>query len=175
MRVFFWGAGLFAAVFVLHLGLWRVRIPRAGRRRLFLLFLGALPLTLGLLAALAPASHAVRAAAPRDAGEVLLLAAWYLSLSLAYLALYVALEGDSPTLSIVRLIDDTGSRGLDPAELRRLMTHTGYLRSRLAHLVTDGMAAPDGDRYRITAKGTRLLGYYDTYERLAGLQHDRTV
>lgn len=175
MRVLLGATGLFAAVFALHLAIWRIRIPRAGRRLLFLLFLGALPAALLALAAVARAHPALRVAAPRDAGEYLLLAACYLSLSLAYLALYVALEENSPTLSIVRLMDEAEPAGLAPEALRALTRDEGYLLTRLARLTTDGMAVQEKDRYRIAPKGVRMLRYYDFYEKLAGLGHETTA
>jgi hypothetical protein len=40
---------------------------------------------------------------------------------------------------------------------------------------TDGMVDFDGARYRINPKGRRLLAWYDAYDILAGLGHEKTV
>lgn len=168
MRPLLWGLGLFLAVWGLHVALWRIRRPAAGRRLLFLLFLGAL--VPGLAGALLAGRSAAGPAglAPAGAWELLLFALLHTALSLAYLALYVALEGDSPTLTLAGLIEAAGPAGIAPADLRRAVGLERHLRSRLERLVTDGMAARDGERYRLTAKGRRLLGYYAFYGRLSG-------
>lgn len=158
------GAGLFLLVWAAHVLAWRVRVPRAGRRTLFLVFLGALPV--GVAAALR--------LAPGAAGEIALGAALYLALALAYLALYVALEGDSPTLAVTGLLADAGEAGVTREELQRAVGLERHLRSRLDLMVVDGMAAREGERYRATAKGLRLLGYYDRYGRLVGAEGKTT-
>jgi hypothetical protein len=162
------GLGLFAAVFALHLALWRIRVPRPGRRFLGVLFLAALPMaamTAFLVRGWGPAAGLV----PTNAPEVLLFAALYLAASLAYLALYVALEGGSPTLALTDLIRRSEPGGIAPETLREAIGFERHLRARLALMVADGMTEVAGGRHRITAKGRRLLRYYDIYGRIAGL------
>ena len=168
MRPLIWGFGLFLFVWLVHLALWRIRRPRAGRRLLFLLFLGAL--APGIMAATLAGTTEVGVvfSAPRGAAELALFAVLHTALSLAYLALYVALEGDSPTLTIAGLIAAAGPGGIAPDQLRRGAGFGRHLQSRLELMVVDGMAERSEDRYRITAKGRRLLGYYQLYGRLAG-------
>ena len=164
MTVLAGGAGLFLLVWAAHVLVWRVRVPRAGRRTLFLVFLGALPFGVAAAASFAPGA----------AAEIALGSALYLALALAYLALYVALEGDSPTLAVTGLLAAAGPAGLAREELQRAVGLERHLRSRLDLMVVDGMAAREGDRYVIAAKGRRLLGYYDLYGRLVGAEGKAT-
>jgi hypothetical protein len=174
MTVLVAGLGLFLLVWLAHVVVWKIRMPAAGRRTLFLLFFGALVLALCWLAL--PGRSALRfaALAPSGVGELLFFAVLYGSLSLAYLALYVALEGDSPSLAITRLIDLSEPLGLTPEELKKSVGLDRHVRSRLELLVTDGMARVERGSYRITPKGRRLLGYYAVYDRLAGT-HEKTA
>lgn len=151
-----WGVGLFLAVWCAHLAAWKVRVPKAGRRMLFLVFLGALPPAAALMTRHAPAP------------SVVLASALYLALALAYLALYVAIEGDSPTAALTGILAGAEPAGMTAEELGRALGLARHLRSRLELMVTDGMAEFVEGRYRITGKGRRLLGYYDVYGRIAG-------
>ncbi len=167
MRVFLWGTGLFAAAFLVHLLIWRIRVPRFQRGGLMAVFGGMLAAALALFAAF-------RGAAPDGAFEMILLLVYYGSLALAYVALYSSLEGDSPSMSMVRRVYQAGRAGLDGAVFARELTSDRFVRARLVYLLKDEMVRLDGDRYVITPKGESLLSFYVMYAKLAGQREKAT-
>ncbi len=175
MAVLIWGVGPFLAILTLHVIAWRIRVPRAGRRRLFQLFLGFLPLVLGLMLAGDHFFPTLSGLLPGSPARSALAAVLYLSCALAYLALYVALEGDSPTLSLTRLMDGSEPAGVTRAALEERIGLGRHILSRLDLMVVDGMVDLHGGRYHIAPKGRRLLAWYDAYDRLAALGHEKTV
>ena len=130
MKAFFWGTGLFLAAFTLHLLIWKFRAPRRQRRTLVVIF--AVTIMTGLAdmrtgAVLVSFFPVAAAASPFEIMYAALLAG---SLAIAYIALHIALEGDSPSLSIVRKIGDAGPQGLEEKELSSFMSGDRFVRSR---------------------------------------------
>ena len=58
----------------------------------------------------------------------------FISLFLAYLITFSAIEVDSPSMMIVKNIESSGSRGLTKQELLSLMTDDRLLRPRILDL-----------------------------------------
>jgi len=159
-----WALDIFAICFALHLVWWMKRPPRRQTRALAYIFL-VLP---ALLIAIGAISDAVWF--PMGLHSAVALALFCAASGMAYIITYSAVEADSPTLMIALLVDEAGPGGLDEATLVTLLGERVLLVPRLRDLVRDGLAVPDDQgRYRITAKGQRLLKTVTGYRRLLGL------
>jgi len=100
-------AWLFA--FVLHLTLWRWRLPKAQLKALLVIF--ALVWAVAALSILAGVAGAGSFAAGSLVG-FLYFCLTYWSAALCYVITYSAMEGDSPTLSLTRHLHRKGSDGV---------------------------------------------------------------
>lgn len=162
MRVLVAALGLFALAFLVHLALWRVWQPRRHTRALLRLFFGT-------LAAGVAVGPGLAGTAPFTFAEVLHLGLSFTALTLTYLIIYSALQVDSPSLSMLLAIADTGVQGHGREELDRDFTDARLVRPRLEDLVRDQAVACDGGVYRIRGRGGLLIGILLAWRRLMGL------
>jgi len=149
MRLATTGVGLFVLAFLIHLAWWRIRLPRRQRPTLFRGLILFLPLGLGGLTAVGlwPARWLLSPAAA-------VVALIYLSLTITYVISYTALEGDSPTLSLMRWIG-AHPGGVSQGELDAFMASRPFVQTRLKALEEDGLAEQRGER--VYAKGRPTL------------------
>jgi hypothetical protein len=163
MRVLAWGLGLFALALLAHLALWRVRRPRRHIRALLRLFAAAL--AAGLLLLRAGADGGGTAGFCELAPTALL----FLSLTLAYIATYTAVQVDSPSLVMVLAVARAGDRGVSRAELEAALTDDLLVTPRLDDLVRDEVATCRDGVYRLTGRGLPYLRLIRFWRRLMGL------
>ena len=163
MRILVTGLGLFAAVFCLHLALWRIRAPRRQFKALLGLFYGSLLAVLILgWTSLIPAFRF----APAEAVHLLL---FFTGLTLSYIIVYSAVQVDSPSLVIVSGIAASGESGLERDALFAQLTDDILVRPRLEDLVRDNVVTFDGGVYRIRRGGGRFLALIVAWRRVMGL------
>jgi len=167
MIAFLWGTGLSLLAFVLHVLLWKIRVPRRQRKTLVVIF--AVTILAGLAVMTSGGALSGRSLVQAPAGFFGILYAVLLSgsLAMAYIALHIALEGDSPSLSIVRKIGNAGPSGLEEKELSSFMAGDRFVRSRMRMMVVDGMAREKDGKFYLAPKGERLLSFYNAYRTLA--------
>ena len=150
MLVLLIGTGMFALAFAVHVLLWRVRTPRRQLWTLIMLFLlvsligSALLLWFGAADALIPA-------------ELVLALVLFGSYCAIYLILFSALEADSPTLTIIGLIERSGKSGISREDLSRAMATRAYIPTRVQQMINDGMAICVDDRIYAGVNGQRLV------------------
>jgi hypothetical protein len=149
MRVALFGGGLFLVVFLAHLAVWRIRVPRRAIRALVLFFLAALP-SAYLLAAVLPALGEF---APAGHWEWLHVVLFYVPLSLAYAVTYTALEEDSPSLTILVFVAEAREGGRSREDLYGLIGDDVVIGSRLEALLVGGLLAPVNGKYQLTPRG----------------------
>lgn len=157
MTVLCWSGGVLVGATLLHLLLWRLRLPRRQTRALLLIYFGVLALALG-----------IRAVGPVNLAQDAQISLLVISFTLAYIITYSAVEADSPTLVMIRAIAAAGANGLAEHEFRERLSDAVLVQPRYDDLVRDGMATRDGDTYRITPKGARFVGVLTWYRRLLG-------
>lgn len=148
MRIAILSSGLFAAAFLAHWLWWRVRIPARQTLTLLVVFLGALA-AWSAAAVLDPESPI----APRSSWEMLHVAVVHVSLTLAYVVAYSAIEHRSPSMTVLTFVADAGTAGRSAAEVRGLLEAACPVEVRLRAMVRERMVHEEGDRYRLAAKG----------------------
>jgi hypothetical protein len=160
------GLGLFLLALAAQLAVWRVRLPRRQTRAILAIF-GAV-LAAGLLAVRLWPGLCGPLDPPAGAAGLLHVALLYFSLLGSYVISYSALEADSPTLLMVRMIDRAGAEGIAREAFLQGMNDELLVLPRLADLLRDRMAVLAGGRYRLTAKGRFMARLFTTYRRLLG-------
>jgi hypothetical protein len=132
---------LFGAAWLVHAVWWRSRPPARHLRALAWLFAIVPLVVLPFLPVL-----------PLEIPAVLAL---YAGIAASYLILYTGIEQISPTLIVVRELARAQGSGCSEEELAQLMTDDLLLRPRMQALVTDGLLAPSGSGWALTARGYR--------------------
>ncbi len=166
MNVACTAVGLFFSSFFLHLIVWRIRIPRRQTAALLAIFLTMLPVGLVVVHVL----PYVNALAPAGLWENLHVALFQVAMSLAYIAGYSILEDRSPTLTIVQDVAEAGGKGRTIEELRYLAREAATVEHRLAVMHRDGMLVAEGDRYRLTPKGSFLAFLFSVWLAVLNIQ-----
>jgi hypothetical protein len=146
MTALFVALGMFAMGWVLHVALWRIRLPRRHSAALLMIF--------GLLPVLAIAVWVVSGASPIISWfEVPGIMALYAGAVFCYVIVYSGVEQTSPTVAIVRALAIAGESGCSPEELAPLITEDSLIRPRLDALRLDGMITPAGEGCSLTGRG----------------------
>jgi hypothetical protein len=138
MQLAFNAFGLFLIAFLLHLAWWRIRLPKRQLPALFKGFVLFFPLGLCALKAggLWPAALFT---SPATAVVGLL----YFSLVITYVITYSALEGDSPTLSLMRWIAQH-PEGVREQDLEDFIASRPFIQARLKALEADDLTEVRG-------------------------------
>lgn len=144
--------------FLLHVALWRVRVPRRTTRALVVIF------AVVLMAALVLRVTWLHA---YDWGGALYVAALFGALALSYILLYTGIECDSPTLSLCRYIASTRS-GVTEAELDGFIASRPFVMSRIVQLEHAGFVSRRAGMIELTRNSTLMLAVTDLHRRLMG-------
>lgn len=149
--------GGLAAAFAIHVAWWRVRTPRSPYRTLTVLFV---------------ISWAVAALiAWRGGSQLVSLEGFYGTLlhglaALGYLITYSAIEGDSPTLSLVWFLHRAGPEGVSTAEMDEFFRRRPFAEARIRALVDDGVLDEENGGLRLRARPPLLFGLVLGYRRV---------
>ena len=166
MRVLLWGIILFFLAFLLHLIIWKIRLPKRQIRMLLLIFFGVLIVGFVNLWSVTLPIKVFKLSAPHTIAEYIHVALFFTSLTLAYIVTYTAIDVDSPSLVMVMNIANAGSEGLDKAAFDNAMTDDILVKPRVRDLVTSEITYMDGDKYRLTPKGILLARIFVFYRKL---------
>jgi hypothetical protein len=134
---------LLGTTFAVHLVWWRVSLPRRQRAVLLLLFLGGGVLLSPLVAMVLKAAGLP----PLSWVQWLNAALAVLSVALAYVVTYSALEADSPTLSLIRRVARSGPAGVTMGQLEDFMNERPFVAARLSALLEEGMLVERDEHY----------------------------
>lgn len=165
MGVLLSASGLFVVALALHLVWWRLKVPRQQLAALLGLFL--LTAACGFTTICAGDFFTGELPLPRLLLAILLFG----SFGVVYLILFTAVEADSPTLTLLELIAETGSRGIHSNELVRAMERHSYVQLRIDQMIADGMVVETPPGLRLAAQGQWLSSLVLFYRRLLGRTH----
>jgi hypothetical protein len=172
MKVLVFGFTIFCLAFMVHLIIWKIRLPKRQVKTMLLLFFATL-LSSTLILSNAPASFKFfNLTAPDNIWEYLHICLFFISLTLAYMITYSALEADSPSLVMVMAINNAEPEGLDKNKFGELMSDETLVMPRIRDVLTDKMAYMDGDRYRLTPKGAFMARMFILWRRLINAPED---
>lgn len=168
MKILFWGSLVFFASFLLHLAVWKIKLPARQTKALLSILFG------GLIASLAafmlfPSASLAWFPVPAGAAELLAVALYVTAFILAYMITYSAVEADSPTLVMIKTLADAGERGLSKDDFFSALTDAVLVEPRLSDLLTDRMAVLNASKYQLTPKGRLLAAIFTRYRALLRL------
>ena len=158
-----WGLGLTLTAFLLHLLVWRVRLPGRQTRALLVIFAGTwVAAALLWWGDVFPAG--IRPSGPEFSTSGMLLA----SLAMAYVITYSALEADSPSLVMVGMIQKAGPEGLPREKFLEMAGNEVLIDPRLRDLVLNRQCRLEEGKYILTFKGIGMLRLIMFWRRLLG-------
>lgn len=169
MATLIWGGGAFLVSFLIHLAVWRIKLPKRQTKTLLLIMFSVLGAALLLLLAYGgELALSCGCAIPVTAGDYLHLALLNISLILSYMITYSALEADSPSLVIAMTVAAAGPAGIAESEFNTFVNDDRLVKPRISDLVLDKMAYIDNGRYRLTSKGLLFARLFIFYRALPG-------
>lgn len=160
MAVFLSAAILLAIAFALHLIWWRLKVPR--RQPLALLVLFPTVAVCGFAAIYATSLFPGELPLPRLLLAVLLFG----SVGVVYLILFSAMQEDSPSLTLIRLISEAGPRGIHRHELLQAAKGHSYVKARIDMMISDGMAVETATGLHLASQGLWLSSVVLFYRKL---------
>lgn len=166
MKVLFWGSALFCLAFSLHLIIWKVRIPERQIKVVLQIFFGTFTIAILTLWAASSLVSNFNLFSPKSLLEYLHISFFFVSLTLAYITTYSAVEVDSPSLVMIMIIANAGRDGLDEKQFAKTMTDDLLVTPRVKDLILDKMVYLDGNKYRLTPRGLLLAHIFIFYRRI---------
>jgi hypothetical protein len=161
------GAGLFVLAFAAHVAWWRRGRPRRSGQTLICL-LTVVILVGWAIAIAATAASGVTTAVPQDTFAWLQALVLALALAASYVMTYPALEIESPTLVIIEVIAQRGTRGIEVDEFHRRLNDSVLVLPRIQDLLDEGLAVLSDGRYQATAKGLMLVRVFVAWRKILG-------
>jgi hypothetical protein len=138
MSVFFSSMALFVIALVVHVILWKVRLPKHHTQALLVIFFSIL--LLGLSLGICKCFSLL---------EILHASLLYASLSLCYVITYSAIEVDSPTLSLMRFVAENPLQGRTLSEIESFFAKRPFIRARISALLHSSLVREENGRYLI--------------------------
>jgi len=162
---------VFLLCLLIHVLLWRVRLPRHRALWLFLVFFFLPPIIWFLHSFLVfvldlPARYALRVL---DGAVVLLL---HYALSSAYILSYPAVEALSPTLVIALFLARSNAES-DFEDLAGLFPDESILMPRIMDLIESNLVRLDNDTLSLTLRGRILVNFFTIFRSFIGLKQGR--
>jgi hypothetical protein len=152
-------AAVFIGLLLVHIAVWRLFKVRKQILWLFIIFTG-LP-TLGLLIGLARGGDPIE----WSLGYLLVF-----TLSSCYILFFPAVQYESPTLSMVRILDrNRSSGGLSRDEIMTTLCSDQPLRDRMEDLENNGLLGGATGPRRLSTAGRLVAAFFYYYRRLLGL------
>jgi hypothetical protein len=160
MSYLFLAVGALFIAWIVHLAIWRWRLPKAQLKALLVIF--AVVWAVAAILALAGFVGAGSFAAGSLVG-FLYFCLIYWSAALCYVITYSAMEGDSPTLSLTRHLHRKAAEGVSHEEIEEFFRQRPFVGARVKALVMDNIFIEESGGYRL-ASGSYLffrliLGY----------------
>ena len=148
--------GLLSTAWLLHVAIWRVKTPHNHTRALIKVF--------GLITIVWITVTAFNVSI-LEAFRVLSLSG---PLFLCYVITYSAIEGDSPTLSLMRYLDGRRPARLSKSELDAFFSARPFVDARLQALLRSGLIEEVNGRYKIAGQPSLPFCIVLTFRKLFG-------
>jgi len=162
----FWGLATFGACWLVHWGVWWIRIPKG-----YLVWLPAIfwVLPLGGISVLW-ASGATRPLTETDWFALILAALLHLTVSACYICGYAGITEYSPSAEVLLAVREHMPQGL-PANGLRISSFTehGLTSRRIEDLQASGLVAIHDGRVSVTRRGRFALDLSRVYRVLVGV------
>ena len=169
MNILLWSFFLFVLSFITHLIVWKIKIPKRQTKTILQIFFGVWIIAV-LFTRFNPDFPLFSFSAPAKFLDLLHMALFHTSLTLAYMITYSAMEADSPTLVMILKIASAGTEGLEKSELDKSLTDHILVIPRIQDLLRDKLALIRNGKYQLTPKGTLFARIFICYRNLLKAQ-----
>lgn len=149
MAAFTFALFLFLLALAIHIVWWRCRLPRHHTAALLLVF--AMPPVLATSVWLGGVCRFGLTWADLPG-----IALFYAAATGCYLITYAGVEETSPSLVIIRALEQAGSKGCTREELSSCITEERFIFPRLVALRRDGLVVAASEGAKLTPSGLRL-------------------
>lgn len=165
MKILMLGLVIFFMAFIVHLALWKIRIPQKQTMALikifFVIFILGVPYFNFFSATV---SFDINDSL--DFFEFIHLILLYIALMLSYIITYSGIEADGPTLVMIMHIFQAGEKGLSREKLCKKMTDDTLVKPRIRDLTRDNLAYVCNGKYRLTKAGFYFIQIFIIYRKL---------
>ena len=159
MKIFVSGTVLFFVAFILHLIVWRIRLPKKQTKALAIIFFGTfLTWSLFLLGRWV-FGLSWEFYFPSKISEYTHILLYFTAVTFVYIGGYTLLEADSPSLMLIDRIHSAGTEGLDKDSLYTCLNDGTLVVPRVNDLLRDEMATLENGVYKITPKGACMVRF----------------
>jgi len=155
----------FALLIVAHVVIWRARRPAGEYAALAVLGAGVLAVALATFRVIPVPLGSASGWLPQSPLEHITAIGLYAALFLSYVTTYSAVQADSPTMTILLLIERAGAVGCTRAELRARLDDRVLVLPRLDDLVSGNLVRLDHGRYVVTPRGTLMIAPHIRFRR----------
>lgn len=156
MKALIFGSFSFSAAFLLHFVIWKFKRPAQQIKALLLIFFG----TLFFLLLTFNLSDSI------SLTENMQIGIFFISLTLAYITTYSALEVDSPSLIMVITIAKKGAAGLEKDIFEEKLSDELLIRPRLRDMIKDNLAYLENDKFVASKLGLLVARAFVFYRSL---------
>jgi hypothetical protein len=169
MKILAWGLSLPFFAFLLHLVIWKVRLPYKQTRALTLIFYGTFLVWVLFAVRALTQNTEFSQYIPSSLAEYVHIFFLFNFLTFVYIGFYTLLEVDSPSLLIVRTIRDGGELGVEKAVLHQSLGDEVLVIPRVQDLLRDNMAILKEGKHIITPKGSAMIRFLQYHRKLIGI------
>jgi len=148
MSSLFLATGALFIAWIVHLAIWRWRLPPAQLKALLVIF--AVVWAVAAILALADFVSTGSFAAGSLVGFLYFCLIYWLA-ALCYVITYSAMEGDSPTLSLTQHLHRKGAEGVSHEEIEEFFRQRPFVGARVKALVTDNILVEESGGYRLAS------------------------
>ncbi|OGH51475.1 MAG: hypothetical protein A3G13_01865 [Candidatus Levybacteria bacterium RIFCSPLOWO2_12_FULL_37_7] len=168
MVVFIWSFVISIIAFLIHFIVWKIKIPKRQTRALIsIFFLVLVVFIIGILVVQGFNIHC--SFLPGTLPQYLHISLFVISIMLAYIITYSALEADSPSLVMVMEIHKAGQYGLPVESFKQAMTDEVLVIPRVSDLVRDKLIYLEEKKCVLTGKGKLFANIFIFYRHLLNL------
>lgn len=155
--------------FVVHLLVWKIHLPKRQTRAILIIFFGVQILTVLGMYFVPRYFPLLGLNSYTQFSSYLHVCFFCTTATIAYVISYTAIEIDSPSLLMVRAINNSESNRVSVAEFHNLMKDSLKIEPLITELLNDRMVRLDGQYYRLTPKGAFMTYLIMLHRSLLGL------
>lgn len=157
---------LTAVAFIIHFIIWKIRLPV--HQKSILIFIFSITLIAGSSVLFYFRQHIslLGIRPPQELYEYFQIFVFFISVSLAYMVTYSALEADSPSLVMIMTIANSGKEGLSQKNFEEKINNDTLIIPRLNDALSEKLVYLNGDKYNLTLKGRIFSAIFMFYREI---------
>lgn len=163
--IFIGGFGFFAVILIVHILIWRIKIPANDAFYLIVIFL-VFPIIAAIVAALV--KH-LQSALPYSYGDIAGVIILHASLSLVYISTYPAVQAVSPSLDILLLIRKSPEGKMSEDAIMEQYRGSRIVTDRVGDLRIYNLIIERDGNFELKPVATLIVLFFIAYRKLLGL------